>query len=162
MPTLTGGSTASGSSSSGMPGSITSCPCTRDGRRRADRPREMVMAEHFFAQHPSEVALDAAKVQALFDRAQREVNEGLLPSCQIASARRGKIGAMCTFGQAVQGGKEKPATDQTLYIVFSCTKAIMASAAWLLIGEGKLDPSRRAVEYVPEFGTNGKDVVTVE
>jgi CubicO group peptidase (beta-lactamase class C family) len=38
----------------------------------------------------------------------------------------------------------------------------MASAAWLLIGEGKLDPSKRAAEYVPEFGTNGKDVVTVE
>jgi CubicO group peptidase (beta-lactamase class C family) len=119
-------------------------------------------AQHFFAQHPSEVGLDAAKVQALFHRAQREVDEGLLPSCQIAIARRGKIGAMRTFGRAVQGGKEKPATDQTLYIVFSCTKAIMASAAWLLIGEGKLDPSRRAVEYVPEFGTNGKDVVTVE
>jgi CubicO group peptidase (beta-lactamase class C family) len=119
-------------------------------------------AEHFFAQHPSEAGLDPTKVQALFDRAQREINEGLLPSCQIAIARRGKIGAMRTFGRAVQGGVERAATDQTLYIVFSCTKAIMAAAAWLLIGEGKLDPSKRAVEYVPEFGTNGKDVVTVE
>ncbi len=119
-------------------------------------------AQHFFAQHPSEAGLDPVKVQALFDRAQQEVAEGLLPSCQIAIARRGKIGAMRTFGRAVQGGAEKPATDQTLYIVFSCTKAIMASAAWLLIGEGKLDPARRASEYVPEFGTNGKDVVTVE
>jgi CubicO group peptidase (beta-lactamase class C family) len=119
-------------------------------------------AQHFFAQHPSEVGLDPGKVQALFDRAQREVNEGLLPSCQIAIARTGKIGAMRTFGRAVQGGVEKPATDQTLYVVFSGTKAIMASAAWLLIGEGKLDPSKRAAEYVPEFGTNGKDVVTVE
>ncbi len=119
-------------------------------------------AQHFFAQHPSEVGLDPAKVQALFDRAQQEVAQGLLPSCQIAIARRGKIGAMRTFGRAVQGGVEKPATDRTLYIVFSCTKAIIASAAWLLIGEGKLDPSRRAAQYVPEFGTNGKEVVTVE
>ncbi|HKD65459.1 MAG TPA: serine hydrolase domain-containing protein [Candidatus Binataceae bacterium] len=119
-------------------------------------------AQHFFAQQPSDAGLDEAKVQDLFDRAEREVAEGLLPSCQIAIARRGKIGAMRTFGRAVQGGVEKPATDQTLYIVFSCTKAIMASAAWLLIGEGKLDPSKRAAEYVPEFGTNGKEVVTVE
>jgi CubicO group peptidase (beta-lactamase class C family) len=101
-------------------------------------------AQHFFAQQPSDAGLDEAKVQDLFDRAEREVAEGLLPSCQIAIARRGKIGAMRTFGRAVQGGVEKPATDQTLYIVFSCTKAIMASAAWLLIGEGKLDPSKRA------------------
>src|SRR5215469_13822286 len=119
-------------------------------------------AEHFFAPHPSEAGLDPVKVQALFDRAQREVSEGLLPSCQVAIARRGKIGVMRAFGRAVQGGVEKPATNQTLYIVFSCTKGIMSSAAWLLIGEGKLDPSRRVVDYVPEFGTNGKDVVTVE
>ena len=38
----------------------------------------------------------------------------------------------------------------------------MSSAAWLLIGEGKLDVRERAAEIVPEFGTNGKDVVTVE
>ena len=69
---------------------------------------------------------------------------------------------MRSFGRAVQGGVEKPVTDQTLYVVFSCTKAIMASAAWLLIGEGKLDASRRVVDYIPEFGTNGKEVVTVE
>jgi CubicO group peptidase (beta-lactamase class C family) len=119
-------------------------------------------AQHFFAQQPSEVGLDPVKVQALFDRAQREINEGLLPSCQIAIARRGKIGAMRSLGRAVQGGVEKPVTDQTLYLVFSCTKAIVASAAWLLIGEGKLDAAARVVDYVPEFGTNGKDVVTVE
>ena len=54
------------------------------------------------------------------------------------------------------------ATNDTLYTIFSCTKAIMSSAAWLLIGEGKLDVGERAAEIVPEFGTNGKEVVTVE
>ncbi len=119
-------------------------------------------AEHFFANHPAEAGLDPARVQALMDRAQREVVEGLLPSCQIAIARNGRIGAMRTFGRAVQGGIDRPATNQTLYIVFSCTKAIMSSAAWLLIEEGKLDTSKRVVDYVPEFGTNGKEAVTVE
>ena len=69
---------------------------------------------------------------------------------------------MRTFGHAVQGGADRPATNDTLYTIFSCTKAIMSSAAWLLIGEGKLDVRERAAEIVPEFGTNGKDVVTVE
>ena len=35
---------------------------------------------------------------------------------------------MKSFGRAVQGGVEKPATDETLYCVFSCTKAIMSAA----------------------------------
>src|SRR6266851_7307281 len=119
-------------------------------------------AERFFAEHPSEVGLDPAKVEALFTRAEREIKEGLLPSCQIAIARKGKIGAMKTLGKATQGGSEKPATDNTLFVIFSCTKAIISSAIWLLIQEGKLDVKKRVVDYVPEFGTNGKDVVTVE
>jgi CubicO group peptidase (beta-lactamase class C family) len=119
-------------------------------------------AAHFFAEDPREVGLDPAKVEALFVRAEREIKEGLLPSSQIAIARKGKIGAMRTVGRAVQGGTEKPATNETLYLAFSCTKAIMSAAAWILIGEGKLDPGERVADIVPEFGTNGKDKITVE
>jgi CubicO group peptidase (beta-lactamase class C family) len=32
----------------------------------------------------------------------------------------------------------------------------------MLIAEGKIDVSQRVVDYIPEFGTNGKDVITVE
>src|SRR5713101_7973104 len=114
------------------------------------------------AEHPREVGLDPAKVDELFKRAQREVAEGLLPSCQIAIARSGRIGAMKTVGYAVQGGTDKPATDQTLYCVFSCTKAIVSSAIWILLGDGKLELNERAADIVPEFGTNGKDAITVD
>ncbi len=33
---------------------------------------------------------------------------------------------------------------------------------WTLIGEGQIDPSKLVIDYIPEFGTNGKDVITVE
>jgi CubicO group peptidase (beta-lactamase class C family) len=119
-------------------------------------------AQEFIAESPREVGLDPEKVAALFERAAREVNEGLLPSCQIAIARNGKVGAMRTFGRARQGGADRPAINETLYTIFSCTKAIISAAAWILIGEGKLDVRERAADIVPEFGSNGKDVVTVE
>jgi CubicO group peptidase (beta-lactamase class C family) len=119
-------------------------------------------AQSHFAENPREVGLDPEKVEALFKRAEREVNEGLLPSTQIALARNGKIGAMRTVGRAKQGGQEKPATNETLYTIFSCTKAIMSAASWILIGEGKLNPSDRVAAIVPEFGTNGKENITVE
>jgi CubicO group peptidase (beta-lactamase class C family) len=121
-----------------------------------------MLSPELFADSPRAIGLDPQKVEALFERATREVNDGLLPSCQIAIARNGKVGAMRTFGHAVQGGADRPATNDTLYTIFSCTKAIMSAAAWLLIGEGKLDVHERAAEIVPEFGSNGKDVVTVE
>ncbi len=118
--------------------------------------------QQFFADSPKEVGLDPAKVQALLDRAEREVKEGLLPSTQIAIARNGKIAAMRTVGSAVQGGINKPATNDTFYVIFSCTKAIISSAIWILIGEGRLKVSEKVADIVPEFGSNGKNVITVE
>lgn len=116
----------------------------------------------FFVDSPKDVGLDPAKVQALLDRAEREVREGLLPSTQIAIARNGKIAAMRTVGSAVQGGVEQPATNDTFYVIFSCTKAIISSAIWMLMGEGKLKVNEKVADIVPEFGTNGKEAMTVE
>jgi CubicO group peptidase (beta-lactamase class C family) len=96
------------------------------------------------------------------DRAERDVKEGVLPACQVAIARKGKIAAMGTFGRAVQGGVEKPATDETVFVAMSATKAITSSALWLLIQEGKISPADKIVKYVPEYGTNGKESTTIE
>ncbi len=77
-------------------------------------------------------------------------------SCRRASSRwRG------TGGSPPSSPSATP-TLETRYVIFSATKAFVASAAWLLIGEGSLDIDRRVAEYIPEFATNGKDVVTVE
>ena len=92
-------------------------------------------------------------VEKVLVRARREVDEGLLPSCQLAIAQDGKIVINETFGAA---------TARTRYVMFSATKAVVAGAAWQLIGDGSLDVERRVVDYLPEFGTNGKDVITVE
>jgi CubicO group peptidase (beta-lactamase class C family) len=60
------------------------------------------------------------------------------------------------------GGLEKPATNETLFIIMSATKAIVVSCALLLMQEGKLDLRERVADIVPEFGTNGKDIITVD
>jgi CubicO group peptidase (beta-lactamase class C family) len=100
-----------------------------------------------------DLRLDQTKVRALLDRARREVDEGNLPSCQVALARKGALEVFETIGEA---------TDESRYVVFSCTKAFVAGAMWALIGDGAIDVQARLVDYVPEFGSNGKDVITVE
>ena len=97
--------------------------------------------------------IDPAKLEALFERAEREVREGLLPSCQVALARHGRLVESRTFGRA---------SPDSLYAVFSCTKAVSSAAAWLLIQEGKLRLDERVADVIPEFGTNGKEAVLVE
>ncbi len=103
--------------------------------------------------HIAEAGLDPQKVTELLDRVRKEVDEGLLPSAQIALARNGKLGVFETFGDA---------NNDSLYCVFSSTKAITSAAGWLLIQEGKLDISRKVSEIVPEFAGNGKQDITIE
>jgi CubicO group peptidase (beta-lactamase class C family) len=134
---------------------------------KADAPisfqGERVMpALKFFADNAAEVGLNPDKVQALMDRAERDIKEGILPACQLAIARNGKIAAMKTFGRALQGGAEQPATDQTVFVSMSATKALTSAALWLLMQEGKISPADPIVKYVPEYGTNGKQTTTVE
>ncbi|MEI8335648.1 MAG: serine hydrolase domain-containing protein [Actinomycetes bacterium] len=97
--------------------------------------------------------IDAAAVERLLARARRDIDEGLLPSAQVALAINGEIVVEETFGAA---------TPESRYCVFSSTKPFIASCCWILIQEGKLDVTKRVVDYIPEFGTNGKEVVTVE
>ena len=93
------------------------------------------------------------KIEALRTRARREIDEGRLPSCQFALALDGEVIHHEAFGEA---------TTDSRYVMFSSTKAVVASAVWLLIQSGDLDVSKRVADYIPEFGTNGKDDVTVE
>jgi CubicO group peptidase (beta-lactamase class C family) len=116
----------------------------------------------FIAESPEAVGIDSARVQALLQRAEREVREGLLPAAQVAIAREGRIAALRTFGEVRHEGRETPATNDTLFCVFSASKAITSSAAWLLIQEGKLDPNELVADIVPEFSENGKGAVRVE
>ena len=99
------------------------------------------------------MGIDRTAVKQLVERAHREVDAGLLPSAQLALAYEGELVAFETVGDAA---------DDTRFVVYSATKAFVAGAMWALIGDGLVDVAKPVTEYVPEFGTNGKDVITVE
>lgn len=114
------------------------------------------------ARRPEDVGIDSERLERVFARARRDVDLGVVPSCQVAIAREGKIAGLRSFGRAVHAGVERPVGDDTLYTVFSCTKAIVAAAIWMLLEDGRLRIEERVASIIPEFGTNGKDIVTVE
>jgi CubicO group peptidase (beta-lactamase class C family) len=121
-----------------------------------------VISHRLLASRPEDVGIDSERLEAVFARAKRDVDDGVLPSAQVAVARHGKVAGVRTFGSAVQGGVERPATDETLYCIYSCTKAIVGAAVWLLFEGGLLRLDERVADIIPAFGTNGKEIVTVE
>src|SRR5437763_17169960 len=94
-------------------------------------------------------------LHTLIDRAHREVDQGIVPSCQLAVAEHGEVVESVTIGDAVAG-------NDTRYVIFSCTKALVASAVWQLLAEGLIRLEDRVAEHIPELGENGKDSATVE
>ena len=101
---------------------------------------------------PVDAQIDLAVLDGLMARAGREVDQGLLPACQVALAYRGELLATRTYG----------ASPPSRFVVYSCTKAITAGAVWLLVGEGLLERSTPVADVVPTFAEHGKDTVTVE
>lgn len=114
------------------------------------------------AARPEDLGIDSEKLEAVFARAKRDVDDGTLPSAQVAVARHGKLAGLRTYGAVRHGDTEAPATDETLYTIFSCTKAIVGSAVWTLFEDQKLRLDEKVAEIIPEFGTNGKGVISVE
>ena len=93
-----------------------------------------------------------ASLDELLGTVARLVADGVTPACQIAVARDGAVLAAETFG----------ATPETRFAAYSATKPIVASAIWLLIGDGSLDPARPVADLVPEFARAGWDAITLE
>jgi CubicO group peptidase (beta-lactamase class C family) len=102
---------------------------------------------------PESVGVDPTRLRLFLDRARLEVDQGELPSVQVAVARHGRLVAFETFGAA---------TNQSRYILQSVGRNLIAGAMWKLLQEGMLRLSERIADIIPEFGTNGKDVVTLE
>ncbi len=100
----------------------------------------------------TDLAIDAHLADELRSRARQSVEAGDVPSCQIAVAYQGEVVLEETFG-AAPGSR---------YVIFSATKPVVSSVIWMLISEGKLELDRPIAADIPEFGTNGKEVVTLE
>ena len=96
--------------------------------------------------------LNVEKVEALLQRAGKEVDDGLLPAAQLAIAREGEVVLQQSYGSA---------QDDSLICVFSATKAITSAAAWLLFQQGELAEEERVADIVPEFATKDKGHITV-
>jgi CubicO group peptidase (beta-lactamase class C family) len=100
-----------------------------------------------------DVGVDPKRLELFLGRVRLEVEDGPLPSAQVAVARESRLVAFETYGDATNGHR---------YILQSVGRNVVAAVMWKLLGEGVLGLDERVADVIPEFGTNGKEVVTVE
>jgi CubicO group peptidase (beta-lactamase class C family) len=90
------------------------------------------------------------------------LDAGRYAGAQIALARHGKLALFRTYGNARTEGTAIPATNDTLFLLFSQTKVLTSAAVWTLVEEGKLSFMDRVADHLPEFAARGKGDVTLE
>jgi CubicO group peptidase (beta-lactamase class C family) len=110
---------------------------------------------------PASLGFAATPLQHLDRLIRQHIEEGRYPGAQIALARHGKLALFRTYGDAKTEGRNLPATDDTLFLLFSQTKVLTSCAVWTLIEEGKLSFMDRIADHLPEFANRGKGEITL-
>ena len=113
---------------------------------------------------PESLGLDRGRLERLYQVIEGHIGDGRYPGAQIAVARHGRLCAFRTFGQArigADGAPAAPATDDTLWLLYSQTKMITAAALWQLVDQGALSFADKVADHLPEFARHGKGEITI-
>ena len=110
---------------------------------------------------PAALGLDAAALDRLLEHITRHVADGRYPGAQVAVARHGKLALFRSIGDARLDPARVPASDDTLWLLYSNTKVLTACAVWLLAERGALAFTDRVAAHLPGFEANGKGEITI-
>src|SRR4030095_7017056 len=109
---------------------------------------------------PASLGFDPQALEHLTEIINGHLTEGRYPGAQIAVARHGKLALLKSFGEA-RLDPRAPARDDTLWLLYSNTKVITASAVWALAERGALRFTDRVADHVPGFEANAKGDITI-
>ncbi|WP_437757864.1 serine hydrolase domain-containing protein [Sorangium sp. So ce1389] len=113
------------------------------------------------AGQPEEVSMSSERLEDVFARIQRRVNDGLFPGATALVARHGVIVGHRAFGNKVAGADD-PVTLDTIFDLQSMTKVLSTAASALALAqEGVIRLNDPVARHLPEFAANGKGAVTV-
>jgi uncharacterized protein YbbC (DUF1343 family)/CubicO group peptidase (beta-lactamase class C family) len=112
---------------------------------------------------PAEVGLDSGRLARIDLVVQESITKGRLPGAVVVVVRQGKTAFRKVYGARSKQPTEAPMTIDTVFDLASLTKPVAtATSLMILLEQGKLRLADPVARYLPDFGQNGKDKVTVE
>ncbi len=117
---------------------------------------------HLERGQPEEVGLRSEDLQRIDPLIEQGLEAGRMPGCVIAIGRHGKLVFLKAYGNRRLEPDVEPMTTDTVFDLASLTKPVAtATSAMMLVQRGQLRLRDRVSEYWPEFGTAGKDEITI-
>lgn len=104
--------------------------------------------------------LDPARWQQVATLAERFVAERKFPALTIVTGTSDEVHGPISFGSQTVDGKT-PLVKNPIYLIASITKPVVAMAALQAVERGLIRLADRVVDYLPDFGKQGKYAVEV-
>ena len=98
-----------------------------------------------------------AEVEALFNQ---QIADGLHPGAGLAVYRHGSL-ALDLWGGSADAESGKQVTSDTMFVMYSNTKALTAGCIYILWERGKFQWDDPVASHWPGFAQNGKDKITI-
>jgi CubicO group peptidase (beta-lactamase class C family) len=146
-------------------------PAVPDPLRRIRVPDDLdAVTTRSDTEEPAAAAgMDSEAVERVWHAAERLYRTGMYPALALCVRRDGRVALDRAIGHARGNGPGDPAeapkelaTPQTPFLIFSAAKAMTAMVAHLLDERRLIHIDDRVCEYIPEFGSHGKDTITIE
>jgi uncharacterized protein YbbC (DUF1343 family) len=115
------------------------------------------------AARAADPAVDASRLDRIDGAVKAALERNELPGAVVVVVHGGQVVFRKAYGLRSKQPAEVPMTLDTVFDLASLTKPVAtATSVFLLIEQGKLRLSDRVTQYLPAFGENGKDKVTIE
>jgi CubicO group peptidase (beta-lactamase class C family) len=91
-----------------------------------------------------------------------QIAAGVIPGACVAAMRHGKVFLEEHFGvYCSRTDHDAPYDGAVLHPYHSCSKMVSATVVMLAAQDGLVDIDAPVMKYIPEFGNNGKEVITI-
>ena len=119
-------------------------------------------AANSWAQMPSASSgLNSELLNKAYRLLEESVEAGKIPGAAILVARHGIAMEPRCFGHISPEPDSPPIQPDTMFILASVTKPMTVAAVMLLVEGGKISLDDPVASIIPEFGTHGKEQVTI-
>ena len=112
---------------------------------------------------PADVGMDGSRLAAIDEVVATGIRRKRMPGCVVLVGRAGKIVLLKAYGNRQLEPTIAPMTTDTVFDLASLTKPIAtATSVMRLVEEGRVRLADPVSKHLPEFGQQGKDVITIK
>jgi len=109
------------------------------------------------------VGMSSERLAKIDEAVRASIERKETPGAVVLVARKGRIVYRKAFGDRAIEPKREPMTIDTIFDLASLTKIVAtATSIMILVERGKVSLADPVALYIPEFGKNGKERITVE